>query len=93
MIRAVLLVLLPIALPVLLYFGYLKFMKRPAAAGLTEEMERARQRTLFAVVLATAVLAVAGFAYLRFSDNLPAGTRLQAPRLIDGKIVPSRPIE
>jgi hypothetical protein len=93
MIRAVLLVLLPIALPILLYFGYLKFLKRPAAAGQTEETEWARQRILFAVVLATAALAIAAFAYLRLSDSLPAGTRLQAPKLIDGKIVPSRPIE
>jgi len=56
-------------------------------------MDRARQRILFAAILATAVLAIAAFAYLRLSNSLPPGTKLQAPRLIDGKIVPSRPVE
>ncbi|HEX9791268.1 MAG TPA: hypothetical protein VGA60_11440 [Kiloniellales bacterium] len=96
MLRALLLVILPIALPTLLYLVYLKFLKRPAAASgaePTEAEERARQRALFWVVLATAVMAVAAFASLRLSGGVAPGVKLEAPRLIDGKIVPSRPVE
>ena len=92
MIRALLLVLLPITLPLLLYIGYLKAAKRRAAAGQTEEMDRIRQRNLFLVTVASVALAIAAFAYLRLSDDLPPGTRLQGPKLIDGQIVPSRPV-
>jgi len=96
MVRALLLVILPIALPILLYAGYLKFIKRPTAdAGAvpTQEEERARQKALFWVVLATAVIAAAAFAALRLSGGVAPETKLEAPRLIDGKIVPSRPVE
>lgn len=96
MIRALLLILLPIALPLLLYMGYLKFIKRPAPAGdigEVEAQERARQKTLFWIVLGMFVVAAAAFGTLRFSGTVPPGTVLEAPRLIDGKIVPSHPVE
>jgi hypothetical protein len=96
MLRALLLVILPIALPALLYIGYLKFLKRPAAdsgAEPTEAEERARQRALLWVVLATAVMAAVAFTALRLSGGVAPGVKLEAPRLIDGKIVPSHPVE
>lgn len=96
MLRALLLVILPIALPTLLYMWYLKFIKRPATdsgAEPTEAEERARQRALLWVVLATAVMAAAAFASLRLSGGVAPGVKLEAPRLIDGKIVPSHPVE
>jgi len=96
MIRAILLVLLPIVLPLLLYVGYLKLIKRPppaGEAGETAEQERARQKTLFWIVLGMVAVAAAAFTALRLSGTVAPGTKLEAPRLIDGKIVPSRPVE
>ena len=96
MARALLLVLLPIVLPLLLYVGYLKFIKRPVPAGdagEAEAQERARQRTLFWIALGMFVVAAAAFAALRFSGTVAPGTVLEAPRLIDGNIVPSHPVE
>ena len=96
MIRALLLVLLPIVLPLLLYLGYLKFIKGPVPAGdagEAGEQEQARQKTLFWIVLGMVVVAAAAFTWLRLSGTVAPGTMLEAPHLIDGKIVPSRPIE
>jgi len=96
MARALLLVLLPIVLPLLLYFAYIKFIKRPVPAGdagEADEQERARQRTLFWISLGMVVVAAAAFATLRFSGTVAPGTVLEAPRLIDGKVVPSHPVE
>lgn len=95
MARALLLVLLPIVLPLLLYAGYLKFIKRPVPAGAagTDARGRARQKTLFWIMLGIVVVAVAAFASLRFSGSVAPGTVLVPPRLIDGKVVPSHPVE
>ena len=38
-------------------------------------------------------VAAAAFTALRLSGTVAPGTKLEAPRLIDGKIVPSRPVE
>ncbi len=96
MARALLLVLLPVVLPLLLYMGYLKFIKRPVPAGEAgeaEDQERARQRSIFWIALGTVVVLATVFATLRFSGNVTPGTKLEAPRVIDGEIVPSHPVE
>ncbi len=96
MARALLLVLLPIVLPLLLYMGYIKFIKRPVPAGdvgEAEAQEQARQKTMFWIVLAMFVIAAAAFATLRFSGSVAPGTVLEGPALIDGKVVPSHPVE
>ncbi len=96
MARALLLILLPIVVPLLLYVGYLKFIKRPAPAGDTGEAEvreQSRQKTLFWIVLGAFVVVAAAFGTLRFSDTQAPDTVPEGPRLIDGKVVPSRPVE
>jgi len=96
MARALLLILLPIALPLLLYMGYLKFIKQPVPAGdagEAEARERARQKALFWIVLGVFVVVAGAFAALRFSGSVAPGTVLEAPALIDGKVVPSHPVK
>ena len=96
MARALLLILLPIVLPLLLYMGYLKFVKQPVPAGDVGEAElreQARLKTLFWIVLGLFVVVAGAFAALRFSGSVAPGTVLEGPALIDGKIVPSHPVE
>ena len=96
MLRILLTILLPVLLPLLLYLLYLRFFRPRATAGASPEALEAAARTDRTVrwsLLGLAVLLLAGMFTLGFSQGVPPGTKLIAPKLEDGRVVPSRPAE
>lgn len=93
MIRILLTVLLPILVPVLLYLAYLRFFRPRATAGApSEAMEAAERldRKVRWILLGLASVLLAAVFALGFSRGVPPGTKLIAPHIEDGRIVPSR---
>lgn len=93
MLRVLLTVVLPIALPLLLYAGYVSMVRRRAQATGQHELPHWQEGPWPWLILAGAALVVAGFAAYRSTTGLPPGTKLEAPRLIDGKVVPSQVVD
>jgi len=92
--RVLLTVILPLVLPIALYVGYMSMLRRRAeAAGTTVPVPRWQEGPWPWLILAGVGLLAAGFIAFRLSTGLPPGTKLESPRLIDGQVVPSRPIE
>jgi uncharacterized iron-regulated membrane protein len=89
--RQLIMVLLPIALPVALYFGYLAYIRRRAAATGRPVQDLAVPWTLIAVTSGGALL-VAVLAVWLFSTGAPPDHVFQPSRLVDGQIVPSRSV-
>ena len=93
MLRVLLTVILPILLPILLYAGYIALMRRRAQAAGQETLPEWHEGPWLWLVLAGSLLLVAALATVRLSTGVEPGTKLEAPRLIDGKIEPSRVVE
>lgn len=93
MLRILLTVVLPVALPLLLYVGYLAMVRRRVQAGGGEVLARWQEGPWPWLILAGVALLAAVFVAFRLTTALPPGTKLEAPRLIDGRVVPSRVIE
>ncbi|MEE9209946.1 MAG: hypothetical protein V3U23_05785 [Kiloniellales bacterium] len=93
MLRILLTVVLPMALPLLLYVGYVSMLrKRAEAAG--EDFRPAWNEGPWAwFALAGVLLVLAALVTVRLSTGVPPGTKLEAPRMIDGEVVPSRVAE
>lgn len=88
MLRIFLTIVLPVVLPLALYIGYLEFARRRAlAAGVPGPRWQEGPWAWF--VLAGLGLLIAILTALRLSTGVPPGTELEAPRLQDGKVVPS----
>ncbi len=93
MLRILLTVVLPIALPLLLYIGYVSMLRRRAqAAGMTD-LPRWQTGPWPWIIVGGAMLVVAGLVTVRFTSGVPPGTKLESPRLIDGQVQPSRVVE
>jgi len=92
MIRILLTVLLPIALPLLLYFAYVKYARpQPAPDGSTAQARRGGP--VFWTLIGISVLALAGMIALGLSRGVPPGTKLISPRMEDGRILPSERVD
>ena len=93
MLRILLTVILPMALPLVLYVGYVSMLrKRAEAAG--EDFRPAWNEGPWAwFALAGVLLVLAALVTVRLSTGVPPGTKLEAPRMIDGEVVPSRVAE
>jgi len=85
MLRILLTVLLPIALPLILYFLYVKVMRARQASGAPPP-----SRFAFWVALGAAVLLIAGMLTLGFSRGVPPGTKLISPHVENGEVIPSQ---
>ncbi len=89
MLRILLTVLLPIALPLILYFAYVKFTRARGASGAA-----ARPSPLAIwLVLGAAALLVAGMLTLGYSRGVPPGTKLISPHMENGKLIPSQRLD
>ena len=93
MLRALLTVVLPIALPMLIYFAYLKTTRRGGQAVGAEVQARARESTWLWIGLAGAALILAALVTLRLTTSVPPDANLVSPRLIDGQVVPAHVVE
>ncbi len=91
--RVLLTIVLPVVLPLLLYLGYAKMMRRRAeAAG--EAYDPASSEGPWAWLAAAGLaLVLATLITVRLMTGVEPGTKLEAPRTIDGEIVPSRVVE
>lgn len=93
MLRVLLTVVLPLALPLLVYAGYLAMLRRRAQLTGETRLPRWQEGPWPWLILAGVALLAAVFVAYRLSTGVPPGTKLEAPRLIDGKVAPSRVIE
>ncbi len=93
MLRILLTIVLPVALPLLLYVGYVSMMRRRAQAAGADEAPRWDEGPWAWFALAGVGLVLAALVVVRLSSGVPPDTKLEAPRLIDGEVAPSRVIE
>ena len=93
MLRIFLTVVLPIALPLLLYIGYVSMLRRRAQATGQTDLPRWQEGPWPWLILAGALLVVAALTAYRLTTGVPPGTELQSPRLIDGEVVPSQVVD
>ncbi len=91
--RVLLTIVLPVLLPLLLYFGYVSIQRRRAEAAGQTATPNLREGPLAWLALAGLGLALAVLISLRLTTGVAPGTKLEPPRLIDGEIVPSRVAE
>ncbi|MEE9210649.1 MAG: hypothetical protein V3U23_09370 [Kiloniellales bacterium] len=93
MLRILLTVVLPIALPLLLYAGYVSMMRKRAQAAGEAHLPRWTEGPWAWFALGGLALVLAVLVLVRLSSGVAPGTKLEAPRMIDGEVVPSRVIE
>ena len=95
MLRVLLTVILPIALPLLIYLAYLKTSRRGGQAGDADAdvKARARESAWLWIGLSGAALILAALITLRLTTGHPGDAKLESPRLIDGQVVPGHVIE
>ena len=93
MLRILLTIILPIALPLIAYFGYMSLMRRRAQAAGETSLPHWQDGPWPWVVLGGAGLVLAALITWRSMTGVPPGTKLESPRLIDGQVQPSRVIE
>ncbi len=93
MLRILLTIVVPVALPLLLYIGYVSMMRRRAQAAGEDYLPRWDEGPWVWFALAGVGLVLAVLVTVRLSSGVPPGTKLEAPRMIDGEVVPSRAIE
>ena len=91
MLRKFLTVILPIALPFLVYFGYRALARRRARSG--GPPPRWQEAPWHWILLAGVSLMLAALIFWRVTGGVPPGTKLEAPRLIDGEVAPGRVVE
>ena len=94
MLRILLTMLLPIAIPFILYAIFLVFSRRSArAAGDPGRAAGWQDAPWGWIATASAVLLVATLLTVRGMSGVAPGTKVESPRLIDGQIQPARPVE
>ena len=93
MLRVLLTIVLPIALPLLLYIGYVNLTRRRAQAAGEEGLPRWQEGPWPWFVLAGVALMFSILVAVQLTTGVPPGTKLESPRLIDGEIVPSHVAE
>ena len=93
MLRILLTVVLPVALPLLLYIGYVSMMRRRAQAAGEDYLPGWAEGPWAWLALAGVGLVLAALVAVGLSSGVPPGTKREAPRVIGGEVVPSRVVE
>jgi hypothetical protein len=93
MLRILLTVVLPILLPLLLYIGYVSIMRRRAELAGEESPPPWQEGPWPWLIFGGLALVAAILVTLRLTTGVPPGTKIEAPRLVDGKVVPSHVAE
>ncbi len=91
--RILLTIVLPVVLPLLLYLGYVKMMRRRAEAAGAAYDPGLQEGPWAWLALAGLGLVLATLISVRLMTGVEPGTKLEAPRTIDGEIAPSRVVE
>lgn len=93
MLRILLTIVLPIVLPLALYVAYIAMMRRRAQTAGGAAVPGWQEGPWLWLLLGGAGLALAVLLTLRLTGGVPPGTKLEAPRLIEGEVQPSRVAE
>ena len=93
MLRTLLIVFLPLLVPLMAYIAYVAYLRRRAEVTGRYDPPEWQQGPWPWLLMGGAALAVAALVTLRLSSGVPPGTELEAPRLEDGRIVPSHVVE
>ncbi len=93
MLRKLLMVALPLLLPFLGYALYLEIARRRAQKAGEAPVPRWQQAPWTWIALAGVLLMAASLATFGLRSGVEPGTQIEPPRLVDGDIVPSRPVE
>ena len=94
--RILLTILLPIVLPLLAYLIYIRHFRPQPVPGMPPEAVAAaakRDRTVAWSLMGVSVVLIAGMLALGFTRGVPPGTKLIAPHMEDGRIVPSQRLD
>ena len=93
MLRKLLMVALPLVLPFLAYALYLAIARRRAQTAGDRPVPRWQKAPWTWIALASVLLMAASLVTFGLGSGVEPGTRIEPPRLLDGEIVPSRPVE
>lgn len=93
MLRILLTIVLPIAIPLVAYFAYAAYARRRALLAGEDNLPHWREGPWFWVLLGGTGLMIATLVALGLTSGVPPGAKLEPPRLIDGKVVPSHVVE
>jgi ABC-type Fe3+ transport system permease subunit len=93
MTRQFLTVILPFLLPFVVYGTYLTLARRKARLSGEGTLPRWQEGPWLWIILCGVVLMVAVLVAVRLSSGVTPGTALEPPRLIDGQVEPSHPVE
>ncbi len=89
MLRILLTIVLPIALPLIVYILYVKTMRNRHGPGPVPPPSPLGVW----LVLGTSVVFIAGMLTLGFSRGVPPGTKLVAPHMENGEVIPSQRLD
>jgi len=89
MARILLTVVLPIVLPLLLYLGYARMVRRQRQSSGGEDLAPWQKGPWSWLMLSGIGLVIVILAIYRLTTGLPPGTEIEAPRTVDGVVVPS----
>ena len=90
MIHKVLMILLPVALPFLIYWVGLNIARSRHAVGEEPGWEKT---PWFLLSLAAGMLLIASLLFWRSQSGLEPGVRMVPPSLVDGEVIPAHPAE
>ena len=93
MLRILLTIILPIALPLLLYLGYVNLTRRAGKAAGEGILGPLEKGVWIWLIVAGAALATILLVTWDMMSGVPPGTKLRAPYMEDGRVVPSQVID
>lgn len=93
MLRILLTIILPIALPILLYLGYVNLTRRAGKAEGEGILGLLEKGIWIWLIVAGTALAIISLVTWDMMTGVPPGTKLRAPHMEDGRIVPSQVID
>ena len=94
MLKKLLTVVLPIALPFIVYGIYVYLDRRRAQAAGDAGAARGWHNAPWTwIITMSAVLLAATLITVRMMSGVAPGTKVEPPRLIEGEIQPARPVE
>ena len=93
MTRKLLTVILPLVLPFLIYWVYLALARRKARLAGEGRLPGWQDAPWTWIIGSGALLMATALVWLRLQSGVEPGVKLEPPRLIEGEVEPSRPIE
>jgi hypothetical protein len=93
MLRKLLTIALPLAVPFIAYWIYLMAARRRARLAATGDLPRWQQAPWTLIVVSAVILMSASLVLFGMTGRVEPGTKLAPPRLENGEVIPARPVE